>query len=588
MKKIISTIMTLVMSVTLLAGCNLFVHNYEKDYMQVVATIQPITESGVREDGTPWSYTSEKKEILKQTLVNYVNTEGMNSINAGLSVSNTVNNLLDQIIESELLLVEAEILFEKGDIAWKLEDIEEIKKNVYTYINNDLFTIYNQILEERDEPLLTEPVTEDATATYPLFENDYPDDEDEAEPQYYEGELGQYHDEWYLDTEWYIEDESKYGNTYPGLFGSVEDKSLGREAMKRLITIYTSNANNFIGITKEEQKQIDNDVKRIEEIEETEGAEYVYPILGRTTLIKKLYGDTFIKQAKMTMLEESITKGITVSEQEIVQKYNSKLSSQMTDFDQNVSNYHSAVTGSEKQLILYNPDNHYVYVKHILLPFSEKRQQELQALESNVSPEKFKQELLDEVSRSTFYPHVDGEDDKTRPMTADQIFNEVSAEMSQLAASPMEAERKMNEFIYKYNTDPGIFANDVGYAVKYKLDEGEKDTYMEAFANGAREFRDNGYAVGELLDHYVVTSYGVHIMYYAGDTSKKVLGINDYQTAGRYNTVYDLIEDELLAQKNTSAITNWQETRIYYHITTAKKVSIKKKVVNGLIKQITG
>lgn len=587
MKKFICTLVSLIMSVSILSGCNLFVHNYERDYMRVIATIEPITESGTRADGTEWTYTSEKKQIRKTTLVSYVNSQGMTSINAGLSVENTVNNLMDQIVEMELLLIEADIRLEAGDIAWDMDTIDEIKHSVYSSIDTDLFTIYNQILEERDEQLLTEAQTSTSETTYPLFANDYPETE-ENEKVYYTGELGQYHDEWYLDTSWYIEDEAKYGNRYPGYHGSIKEKSLGREAMKRLITVYTSNADLLIDLTDEEKEQVKADVALIKKVEKEQGAEFVYPILGRTTLIKKLYGDGFIREKKVAMLEEMITEGITASKEEVTQKYNSKLDSQKMSYDTNIDAYHSAVTGDDGVTVLYNPADHYIYVKHILLPFSAEKQNELKELEKTLSPSAYERALQEAVEQTIVYEHVNGEDNTANPKTVEQVFNEVVAAMNPLAANAKQAERKFNELIYKYNTDPGIFANDLGYAVKYKLDDDEEETYMQAFADGAREFRDNGYSIGAVLDNYVITPYGVHIMYYAGNTSKKVAGLSDYQTAGQYKTIYDIIEAEVLESKKESAITNWQDTRIYYYKNTANKVNVKTKMVKDLIKEIGG
>ena len=200
-----------------------------------------------------------------------------------------------------------------------------------------------------------------------------------------------------------------------------------------------------------------------------------------------------------------------------------------------------------------------------MLPFTEEKQTELRDLEGSVSDEKYQRALQEAVSQTVAYPHVDGEDDTNRPMTVEQVYNEVRAALAPLASSPYAAERKMNELIYKYNTDPGIFANDLGYAVKYKLDEGEEETYMVAFAEGAREFRDKNYKVGQLLDHYVITSYGVHIMYYAGNTEQKVKGIDEYQTAGQYKKIYDLLEEEVITDKSQSVFNTWQDTRIYYY-----------------------
>lgn len=587
MKKIFSIILSVVLCLSLLTGCNLFEHNYERDYKQVIATIDPITESGVRSDGTEWSYTSEKKVIYKNQLVSYLNNYGMNSINAGLSVQAVVNNLMDQLIQTELVIIEADKCFESGEIAWTMDDIDEIKRNVYTAIDNDLFTITNQILTSRDEPARTTPQTTQDETTYPLFEDDYGEEEDEETPVYYEGEMGIYHDDWYLGTDWYIADASKYANRYPGFYGSLRQKSLGREAMKRLIAVYEDNADNLFGITDEEEKQIKAEIKEIDRIVDEEGVEYVYPTLGRTLLIKKLYGDNYIRQKKLDLLQDMLTDGVVATDSEVTAKYNSKRDAQVEAYDGDIADYYSAVDSGE--LILYNPDpNAYVFVKQILLPFSQDLQDELSAAKDEMTSDAYERLLKESVSSITVYPHVDGEDDLNNPKTVAQVFGEIKATMAPLAASPYEAERKFNEFIYKYNTDPGAFNNDKGYAVKMKLDEGEQEKWMQEFADGARELKNEGYSIGEMLEHYVVTSYGVHILYYAGNTENRFVNIKDYETPARYTSIEKLLRDEVIESKRANVFSKWQADRVYYYVNTAKKVDIKTKLINKFIKELQG
>ena len=136
--------------------------------------------------------------------------------------------------------------------------------------------------------------------------------------------------------------------------------------------------------------------------------------------------------------------------------------------------------------------------------------------------------------------------------------------MLRVKSSPKEAERLFDEFTYKYNTDPGAFGTGKAYAVK-KNDDKEHSNYMVEFYDGAMELYNN-YQVGEVLPHYVVTDYGVHIMYF----SQKVVpgtirSLGDYLTPAGYETVRDSFEEAIRTNKENSAFTSWQNERITYY-----------------------
>ncbi|MBE5731010.1 MAG: hypothetical protein E7350_03585 [Clostridiales bacterium] len=593
MKKIACLILCLMLSMLTLCSCsstyeNSFIkHNYERDYAQTIITIDPITEEGyLADDSTKkWTYTSDAINISKSQLVSYINNYGgMYSQYYGWTTNQIIDYFVEQLVLTELVLTEADIKFEAHEIFWSKEDITAVQTSVYNSLDSMLSSIYNEILEKagRDTfPEAEEEAEEEAEPTYPVRKEEEPEAE-RIFVTYGEGDSGvnnKQHDAWYLDSTWEIEDENNR-NSLPGNYGNADTKSLAREGVLRLISSLAEAAENLINVTEEEADQIAQEVDDLREMCQSKGVAYAYQALGKTVLCKKLYGDAAIKAQKMTILESYIVEDVTVSEEEILAKYNKMLAEQVNSFATE-SNYDTAATGDD--LVLFRANGNYVYVKHILLPFSDEQTEYLASYKEIHTEDEYLAERDRMVNNIVAYQHVDGEDDTTRPLTVAQIFSEVKASMSRASASAYDAERTFDDLIYKYNTDPGSFGNEKGYAVKYSLNSGESETYMVEFAEAARAFRDEGYKVGEIYDDYIVTDYGVHIMYYAADyVGGEILNLNDYTTAGRYTLVKDIIEEDLLEEAKQEEFSVWQDERIYYYRNVKDIVTTIEKAFKDL------
>lgn len=584
MKKIACLIICVMLSVFTLCACNstyensIITHNYERDYAQVIVTIDSVTESGVRADGTEWSYTSDETEIYKFQLVNYINSYANTYVNYyGMSYNEAVDYFIEQLILTELVITEADVRFEAHDIFWSEEDINAVQTSVYGALDSYLLEIYNEILDKSGRDKIVEDTTEEdkSETTYPVREEETV----EAERVFVTYGNGKDHDDWYTQGEWFVAKAENF-NSLPGNYGNADTKSLAREGVKRLITALDEAADNIVNISEQDAATIDNEVKALKETIETKGVAYAYMDLGKTLMVKKLYGDTYIMSQKMTILQNFIEEGVSVSEEEIVAKYNKKLAEQVASYA-NSAKYDTAATG--KDLVLYRANNNYVYVKHILIPFSDEQTSYLTSYKELHTEEEYLAERERMVNNIVAYEHVNGEDDTSNPLTVAQIWSEIRATMSRVSASAYEAERAFDDLIYKYNTDPGIFNNELGYGVKYKLNDGESETYMSEFAECARAFRNEGYKVGQIYDEYVITDYGVHVMYYSADfNGGEILSLNSYTTAGRYTLVKDLIEEELLEAATSAAYTVWQDERIYYYRNTKDIVTLKEKVYKDL------
>ncbi len=574
MKRIACIIVCLMFSVLLLCSCSytyensLFKHNYERDYGQAIVTIKPITERGTRthnENNEPLDaaetteYTSEEVNIYKAQLVNYLNNFGTSY--GGMSAQETVDYFVEQLVLVELVTIEADFRLEMREIYWSQEDIDEVQQSVYHTLDDMLNEIYNKLLTDAGkESLIEAQETEVVDTTYPTM----PLEEETETREFVTFGSGVKHDDWYNspDVKWYTE-KPENKTALPGNHGDEQLRSLAREGVSRLVTQVYDNALTIINLTDDEKKQFDDELAMLKNAIRTEGVGYAYSILGKTAMVKRLYGDSAIVSQKMTMLQDYVTNSVTVSEEEIVNKYTNMLEEQMTNY-KDASAYDTAATGDD--LVLYKANGNYVYVKHILIPFSDAQQAQLTNIKNNSTEAEYIKARNNMVNNIVAYKHVDGEDDKSDPLTVDQIWSEVRARMAMASADPYVAERTFDELIYEYNTDPGIFGNEYGYAVKYDLG-GDSETYMEEFAEAARAFRSEGYSIGQIYNNYVVTDYGVHIMYYAADyEAGYTLGLNDYATPGRYTLVKDYIEQELLEAARDAAFQVWRDERVFHYL----------------------
>lgn len=596
MKKIICLMICLMFSLITLCACNstyensFIKHNYERDYSQVIVSIDPITESGTKvekdKDGNDvtynWSYTTDGAKIYKSQLVNYINSYGALYVNSyGMDYNEMVDYFVEQLVLTELVITEADVRFEMHDIFWTQEDIDSIQHSVYSSLDSALNEICNEILDKSGRPALptSEETNTTSDTTYPVMPEETEEVKREFDPETCTYGNGQKHDDWYLEGTWFTEKKENF-YSLPGNYGNEETKSLASEGVKRLVTSLSDNTKKILTLSDEDKATIASEVEELKKVIDEKGVAYAYMKLGKTLMVKKLYGDSLIMSQKMTLLQNFIESGVTVTEEEIVAKYNKMLADQTSSYA-NESSYDSAATGSN--LVLYHANDNYVYVKHILIPFSDEQQAYLRNYKNTHTNDEYLAERQRLVNNIEAYAHVNGEDDTSRVLRVDEIWSEIRRKMAEVSANAYEAERLFNELTYKYNTDPGAFNNEAGYAIKYKLNDGESEKYMQEFADCARAFRDEGYKVGQVYNDYVLTDYGVHIMYYANDfAAGSTLGLNDYTTPGKYTLVKDSIKADLLKSATSAAYTKWQNERIYYYRNTKDIVNLIEKAYKDL------
>lgn len=563
-------------------GCSLIEHNYDKDYQQVAATIGVYTETRTV-DGIEKTFQTKEKKIYKSQLVSSMNANASNVMSQyGYTLEQATEYLLTQLINRELILNEADRRIFFGEMKWERKDSNAVAEAVYASIDAQLKSIMNDIRKEHNEPTQPDAENTESKTTYPVPDAEEPEEEENPE-------------KWQPDV-----------NNYPGTLGDSNQKSLEREAVRRLVDVFEEAVKDDFVATAKEKEYFKADVERMSAFVDAHEEEKIYPMLydpdydpetgtgNGTYLLEYLLGRSARENRKITNLQEQITDGVYVDDREILEQYDALLTTQQTRY-KTASNYKTDMT-SDTANVLYTPDSNYFYVKHILVPFSDDQKAVLEAYKKGMTVsgtpivggiptaaeyEKTRAALADEI---VSYPHVDGEDDKTRPMTVSQIFNTITSQMSPYKYNAREAERLFDKLVYEYNTDTGAFGSVKGYAVQYELPEGEQETYMQEFADAARDMYDT-LSVGQVYDVPVVTDYGVHVMYLASKTEAGAIkGLNDYQTPAEYKKVKELIKEAAVTKKEEGVFREFQEERITYYNDIAKLVERHTKRYKDLYK----
>lgn len=577
LKRISVLILTIALTACMLLGCSFFSHDNERDMQQEVAVVQAYKITNVVLDdngvGKQYDYDTQAKTIYKRDLAEYVQNN-INSLSSSFSgdAEGLYKYAVRMLISLELVTNEVDALIACNKVEWGVTEQNEIRRNIYSIIDNTLLSLQNNILSERGLEQITSIGADSSAAstTYPVKPEvtDNADDDEVVEPE---------------TTVWTPDRVS-----WPGVNGDSDKRSLEREAMTRFLALIKSRVKDDFRLEKPDRmwlkNKIDAEIKAIDKLIDTQGIEAVYPKLGEYSypmtdstsefgyILYYLSGENLERSQKITAMQGYLTDSVTVQYDEVEKSYNTTLNDQRSQYEADIAAYDSAMSGGNTT-VLYHANNNYFYVKHILLPFSDDQKEaltnfqnrpdikNLQADEKKAKVEAFRNQLVESIK---CYPHLDGEDDLRYPMTVENVMSHVRSVMTPLAGNVQRANDAFNDLIYLYNTDPGAFDNDKGYVVKYQLNEGESETYMQEFADAAREMRRT-LEVGQVYAKPVVTDYGVHIMYLSSVVQKGAVGLNDATSPNGSQTYYDLLEEPIKTNRENASYTNWSNNVFSYN-----------------------
>lgn len=546
-KRILSLVLCLLIVMTTLTGCYFIEHNYVDDYRQIITTIN-ITDG---------DFESGDVHIYKYELMEAVNEAYESNQTAPTEAS--VYSALDQLILEKLIYIEIDRLFDNGTLEWRgvmdyndttvyddYTDSNIIKKAIFSSIDSELVSLANEILVERGE--VESNVTSEEEV---LGEPTYPTRDEEVD------------EEVYPEPEQWTPDDS----SIPGKYVDADKISLQLQALERFTVKIVELVES--GYAEWDQDLLDEAEEEFNTLIESKEHEKLYTdVLYKSYPIEFLIKESAVNDVKVDILETYLTDGtVDISASQVNEEFQNRLNEQKLLYNADVSNYVSALSGTDQ--IYYRPNSDYFYVKHILLPFSDSQTAQLTAYQENPANKDnaegyvaYRDSLVNEI---VVYPHLNGYDDYSNPTTVSNVMTEVYSKVNSASGVPSEAEAIFDDYIYLYNTDPGAFTNTSGYAIKKVLYEGEYDQFMEEFAEIGRELYFN-YSVGQVCPEYAVTDYGVHIMYYASDAIQGEVNLYDYTNSSKTDKIFDVIHDEMESAEIALKFNAWQQEKIVNYL----------------------
>ena len=607
-KRIICLIVAIVMCCSAFAGCNLVTFDQERDDNKVVISVASYE---IKSPDGQKTYKTEESKIYKsnfKTVYNYYTYYYQQYY--GYTAEQVVELLVENLATERIVLNLANAYIDFGYISIDTYDRNTIDQNVYTAIDSAISSARTEILEERgitvsdDDDHDHDSDSSSSDTTYPVKDAGVYDsltrDElvemciarglvskpaTDAEQDSLDAiTVRQLKDKLTKDDRKSVEKWTPSLSRYPGLNAyDEESRSLELESLKRALKNIKKAVLASLDITDEQAAKVEEEYKHFDDVTNQKGLSYVYGELQGTTTAYLYAGETYEDQQKLTLLEDYITGTVEVTRADVEAVYASTLAAQKSSYADETA-YEKAISNDTK--LLYFPDSNHFFVKHVLIPFSDAQTTALNAYKNSVEAtvkgnyEDYRDRLANEIMS---YEHVDGEDFGS-PISINTIYNEIENKVNG-AATLYEKERAFDDLIYKYNTDPGIFGKTYGYMEKYDLGS-STESYMAEFAAAARKLYEGG--VEGAISGKVVTDYGVHVLYLSKlPKAGEVVGLDDYYTNGKYDSVYSAMEDTALTSKENAAFSQWRSLQIarYYKgdAENASVVTVNEKETKSVI-----
>lgn len=511
-KKICTLILAVAMSICVLTGCSLFTVDQGVYYKQVVL------EAG--------DYV-----FYKSDLINAYNTYGYQYTQQSSSLESGVKQTVDSLLERRLILDEIKAL--KDDAGNPIINITEgdknaIRKECFEYMQESINSIETQVRKEWDIDIPNDGKEEsaDEKTTKKAYE---PTVVYNAETKKFERVLDK------------VTEES---NVPMHFTQTITDEAVSREAMSRYVKNLQDKAKN--------------------EGRATDKASVILHEENRVI-------DLLTQNKYLAKFEYYYMSNLPVNTDAVLTKFKQEFERQKTLYDADESAYHTAMASDSRSYVYYNPNsgNEYINVNHILIKFTDAEKSALQAIKN-----KNLEKAVEDAEIAKFYNTVKRTvtiDGVERTMNATEILEYVNNYMS--GATLRERARQFDDLVYIFNEDTGNMNAEFDYVVN--LDTSVKDKMVAEFANASRDL--NNYGAGSITSNYhydedgdyvratngkgdyVVTEYGLHIIFHAGKVENIVNSANDitierllntYTRATEEKSLFHYIYDSLTLDKN--------------------------------------
>ena len=197
--------------------------------------------------------------------------------------------------------------------------------------------------------------------------------------------------------------------------------------------------------------------------------------------------------------------------------------------------------------VYYHPVNgEFFYVSHVLLQFSEEQQAQVdemkKLLEDNAILQSDYDAFLASVAQDIQVQVIDENGNATgTTLSVDEAYNNISASVNN-GSTLREKAQNFNEFIYSYNSDPGIQNAEKDYVIGKAIEEDteSRSKMVEAFTQSSRDLYDQ-YLIDGILGNIsglVLTDYGYHIIMLTGVANNMIVSTNSVEACEDLNSYY--------------------------------------------------
>lgn len=530
----------MILCVSLLAGCSLVDINYKDYYSQVVAVVEK---------------DENRYEITKRDLLYAYQSYGYAYVQYyGQSKKEVYKQMLTELENNKILVATAEETFgitrdENGFPKTGLTEKEKtyIYEEVKDALDDNLNSFYKQI------------VGDDATSS------------EETSNVTFEG---------YTINAKYEDGEIIKQNQSQKLLSSFTYKKardLNKEEDRELLY------ENFVEslISDNHKKAYKNYCRNLKANEygmglSTDQKEVFMREIDR--LYKSIYENYIVEKYHESITDETVTN---VTIEKIANLYTHKVKAGYTQYViAQDSSYDSDVSDSLDSVYYFKEgvdDNKYFTVANILIKFDDAQQKKYNEYTADNDKEKYDNyqsdinglynQLQPMVRKEIDTGEYEGE--KSDEYTVEEVYLNISSRLSTAQATGDDdvVGDVINELIYEYNEDPGMFNATNNYVIGVDKD-GKliSNSFVEAFNNGAIELYNNGNAKLGDISGYVYTSYGIHILVYTGACQNLFGGIDSSFVLGedgievlantRVNplvnkTYFDVLYDEIYTDNST-------------------------------------
>lgn len=582
MKKKLTGLLLAVMmlSMSVFTGCSLVTRNWEKYYNSIVSTIK---------------YEDNVFNITKRELINGYNSFGYNYEQYySKTREEAVRLTLDQLETRKLTIFEAEKMFQaqnNGEILTKKEKDylwhqtnDSLEDNFMTYVDNVTGTsTSNQ--EEDSEAIKFNGYSKKATLNLVPVENENGSIVEKYQikkTETIEDLLAGFD---YVEAEAkdiaIKEDKDKIYSNLVALVQSMKGSSVYSKAYNEYKKALEKSEE---GLKFKENTTADLFAREIDRI---------YKIVYENFIVEK-YLDSF--KGKDGLADVSV--------EQILNRYSAKVMNSYTQYVlEGDENYEENVLSDLGKVYYFkdgDQDTKFYTVSHILFQFSDESKAKYTQAKTDLDNKKITQEQYDEIiddltvvptvrakGADGVYNEIDKSDYQSYETNINDLYNHIKVVIEQ-AGDPIARAEAFNEFIYKYNDDPGIRNAEYNYVMGVnksqadsaseselvELEDGRKykkySKMVDEFTLAGTELYNDGYGQIGDLSGLVMTEHGFHVLMYTGECKNYFDSIVDGLNGGQevllgtgaietlYNarlnvcvnkTIFDVVYEEL-AQDN--------------------------------------